>query len=146
MMTLHCEYISDNMLFLNTPHELDPLAKPFDYNADIVSPDLVHSITPHRDTRKEGFDVSASLVDISDTLEDDRDTSDTSSLMSTSSCETCANCGKYWCGYGGGKSGQDTSRVGLYTCTRCHLSICQMCSDEGRHTRHITFIIAYIVD
>ena len=83
-----CEYTSDNMLFSNTPHELDPRAKP----------DLVHSITPCRNTRKEKFDVSdeteepiaspASLVDIVDTLEDDRDKSDTSSLMSTWSCET----------------------------------------------------------
>ena len=73
-----CEYISDNMSFLSTPHELDPLAKPFDYDADIVSPDLVHSFAPCRNTKKERFDVSdeteepiaspASLVDIADTL------------------------------------------------------------------------------
>ena len=119
-----CEDISDNVE-LHTP--LDPLAKPFHRNTDIVSPDLVHSITPCRDTMNERLDVPDAIepitsplsLNIADTLSDDLDTSDTStsSMTSSASCETpCANCGKYWCGYGGGKSDQDESRDGLYTC------------------------------
>ena len=106
-----CEDISDNVEFLHTP--LDPLAKPFHRDTDIVSPDIVHIITPCRYTTKERFDVPEAIepitsplsLNIVDTLSDDLDTSDTStcSMTSTVSCETsCANCGKYWCGYGGG--------------------------------------------
>ena len=82
-------------------------------------------------------------LNIADTLSDDLDTSDTSSMTSTASCETsCANCGRYWCGYGGGKSDQDESRDGLYTIKRCHLAICQMCLEDGGHSHHRRYIIA----
>ena len=143
-----CEDISDNVEFLHTP--LDPLAKPFHRNTDIVSPDLVHSITPCRDTMKERFDVPEAIepipsplsLNIADTLSDDLDTY-TCSMPRTASCETTrANCGKYLCGYGGGKSHQDESRDGLHTCKRCHLAICQMCLKDGRHSRHRRYIIA----
>ena len=152
-----CEDISDNVEFLHTP--LDPLAKPSHRDTDIVSPDIVHIITPCRDTTKERFDVPEAIepitsplsLNIADTLSDDLDTSDTStcSMPSTASCESqtsCANCGKYWCGYGGGKSDQDESRDGLYTCKQCNLAICQMCLEDGRHSRHRRYIIADIVE
>ena len=56
----------------------------------------------------------------------------TYSMPNTASCETsCANCGKYWCGYGGGKSDQDESRDGLYIYMQTMPS-CNMSDVHGR--------------
>ena len=34
----------------------------------------------------------------------------------------------------------------LYTCEQCHLAICQMCLEGGRHSRHRRYIMADIVE
>ena len=41
---------------------------------------------------------------------------------------------------------QDESRYRFYTCKRCHLSVCQMCLEDGRHSRHKRYITVDIVE
>ena len=93
-------------------------------------------------------------LDVPDTSPANLDNSDTCSVSSAGSSETTyvssagssettcsAECGIYWCGYGGEQSGQDQAKDGLSICTRCHLAICALCLDDGRHSRHKHFII-----
>ena len=64
-------------------------------------------------------DVSEQLDDITTSFSLDpntADVNDTSSDATDSDIDTTINCGKYWCSYGGGKSDQDKSHDGLFTC------------------------------
>ena len=147
-----CVDISQTVTPLLTPCRLDPLATPFRHESDLILPDLEYSITPGRDPPKVCLDMSEQpedpvasplSIDAPDTSPANLDNSDTCSVSSAASSETTgsAECGIYWCGYGGGQSGQDQAKDGLSTCMRCHLAICALCLDDGRHSRHKHFII-----
>ena len=145
--------ISPTVTPLLSPYILYPLATPFHHEYDLALPDLAFSVTPDRDPPKVCLDISErpedpvaspSSLDVVDTSPGDLDNSDTCSVSSAeSSATTCsAECGIFWCGYGGGQSGQDRTKDGLSTCTRCHLAVCALCLDDGRHSRHKQFIIS----
>ena len=74
--------------------------------------------------------ASPSSLDVVDTSQGYLDNSDTCSVSSAeSSATTCsAECGILWCGYGGGQSGQDQTKDGLYAMSPSSMCVVPRCA------------------
>ena len=143
-----CGDICSDMLC--TPSILNPLATPFPHQHDVY-PDYVSYVSPSPGPALPKLavdtpDESEQLEDITTTSlsldPNTADVNDTSSDATDSDIDTTINCGKYWCSYGGGKSDQDKSHDGLFTCARWkYHSVCILCMNDGRHARHKQYLV-----